>query len=147
MWLVVAALEDKPEVSEWARKVSVTELLANQSRGLRVCFAGTLVAGTTYVDIWVSLLVLSKMMKIPEIAEHLVECMSVLQNMYYLEYYEKCLKSRTGSGFTREHCLARNGAALRQRKIIRNPGKIKRLIKLFRLSKSDLASVGVPWPT
>ena len=138
VWLVVTALESKPEVIKWAQKILAETLLPNQSQGLRICFAGN--------HYWVDPSVLDIMIKMPEIAEHLVECMSSTYRMRHLKYYNNSLKDRTGRGFTREHCLARNGVALRQRKIIRSPGKLKALIKMFGLSKSDLASVGVPWP-
>jgi hypothetical protein len=61
-----------------------------------------------------------------------------------MKYHNYDLR-KMGRNF-RAYLLARNGAALRQRKVIDRPRKIKELIKLFRLSKSDLASVGVPWP-
>jgi hypothetical protein len=137
-WLVVAALESEPQVFEWVQKKWVAEtLLANQLQGLRMCFADG--------HYWLRMPVLIKMMQIPEMMDHLVECMTDGRDIGYLQYYQKVIK-KTGRGFTREHCLARNGAALRQRKVIDRPRKIKELIKLFRLSKSDLASVGVPWP-
>lgn len=134
--LVLAALEDgRAEAEKWVQTVPAVEiLLANEKQGLRQQSFRE-----EHEPLWSSFVKVA-----PELMLHLAEVMLSARSVSYMRQFAEEMKYTTGCSFTRTHCLAENGMVLRI--LSRNLWELKYLIKWLGLSKSDLASVGVPWP-
>lgn len=131
--LIMAALGGGPRVTEWAYKQPIAEImLENNRQGLILCL-------TVYKEMYNRYARgFEALAKIPEVAANLLESVISLRDLKCArEHFHQKFK------FTRENCLHQNGAVLRR---FFRRSEIKWLITKYGLSKSDLASVGLPWP-
>ena len=127
--------DDVESLFKWIQTVPAVEiLLANQKQGLRQHSFRE-----NHEPLWSSFVKVA-----PELVLHLAEVMLSTRSVSYMRQFAEETKYTTGCSFTRTHRLAENGMVLRI--LSRNLWELKYLIKWLGLSKSDLASVGVPWP-
>ena len=134
--IIVAALGGGLRTREWVQTLPLAEIMmANNQQGLRLCFDYR----NRHRIPWESFV---QILEIPGAAEYAAECIISSDSIYRLEQYSYEMKKQTGHDF-RAYLLARTGAALHA---VKDHMTKKALIRRYKLTKSDLASIGMPWP-
>jgi hypothetical protein len=132
--IIVAALGGGLRTREWVQTLPLAEIMmVNNQQGLRLCFNyGRKIPWESFAQI----------LEIPGAAEYVAEYIISSNGTYTLERYSHEMKKQTGHDF-RAYLLARTGAALHA---VKDHMTKKALIRRYKLTKSDLASIGMPWP-